>query len=148
MRKKTHILIARDVADHIGLVGVERFEFILGSLYPDLVPTVFIKPHTWRRWYGWAERHLTQGSAFHRGCALHFLCDFYTRPHNIKGFVSYRHMKWEGELLKYFNIHHVVWCNCHASLEGLHSKYLKTVGGVETDWRFCCRALSRVYGGS
>ncbi len=147
MRKKTHVLIAKEVADHLGIVGRERYEFIFGALYPDLVPTVFIKPHTWRRWHEWAERHLTQGNAFHRGCALHFLCDFYTRPHNVKGFVSYKHMCWEGDLLRYFKAHHVIW-GTGIPLEQLRCKYLSTMGGVETDWKFCCLALSQVYGGS
>lgn len=145
MRKKTHVLIARAVADHLNLCGFARFEFIVGAVYPDIVPTVFIKPHTWGRWLDWANCHLQCGDMFHRGCALHLLCDFYTHPHNASGYLSYQHMRWEADLKNYFKKHGVDWYTAKCDLRDLHFEYLHTTPSIVTDWEYCCRALSSVY---
>ena len=145
MRKKTHILISREVADHVGLQGIDRFKFILGSVYPDIVPTVFIKPHTWARWARWTSKNIRSSSPFRRGCALHMLCDFYTYLHNASGYLSYQHIKWEADLKNYFRSHGLIWVLDYYNMCRLHDKYLHTAPSVRTDWKFCCMAISSVY---
>lgn len=115
MRKKSHILLARYLADQMTLeesLQSHRKAFCLGSILPDIKPSFLTKKH---EYFGTFEeiqekmKMLTEHSPSegkeriywrHFGEVMHYLADYFTFPHNRTYTGSlYQHNKYE-KLLK------------------------------------------------
>ena len=114
MRKKSHILVARYLADQIPAVKSlqsHRKAFCLGSILPDIKPSFLTKKH---EYFGTFEeiqekmKSLINSSpqegkerVYWRrfGEIIHYMADYFTFPHN-KNFTGnlYEHNKYEKHL--------------------------------------------------
>ena len=114
MRKKSHILVARYLADQIPAVKSlqsHRKAFCLGSILPDIKPSFLTKKH---EYFGTFEeiqekmKSLINSSpqegkerVYWRrfGEIIHYMADYFTFPHN-KNFTGnlYAHNKYEKHL--------------------------------------------------
>lgn len=116
MRKKSHILLARYLADQMALeqsLQSHRKAFCLGSILPDIKPSFITKKH---EYFGTFEeirekmKMLTEHSpsegkerVYWRrfGEVMHYLADYFTFPHNRTYTGSlYQHNKYEKLLKK------------------------------------------------
>ncbi|HEY9574639.1 MAG TPA: zinc dependent phospholipase C family protein [Lachnospiraceae bacterium] len=97
MRKKSHILVARYLADHTDLVSLQehRKALCLGSILPDLRPSFLTKKHSYDTTYEEIKEKiraivcsptsypLSDRVYFRRlGEILHYIADYFTYPHN------------------------------------------------------------------
>lgn len=119
MRKKSHVLLARYLADQVPAaqsLQQHRKAFCLGSILPDLRPSFLTKKH---EFFGTIEETgeklsllLQEGNelcerVFWRrlGEVLHYIADYFTFPHNSTFTGSlYEHSQYEKQLkneLKY-----------------------------------------------
>lgn len=142
MRKSSHLHIAGCLAPALGLRGWRKFLFYFGSLYPDLVPTVFTNSHTYKNWSSWLGEHRGTTSPFTEGRLVHLCCDFFTHPHNETRYLTLAHARWE-KLLDQAVMAESRFCHSTkiTSLEELHEMYLKEAPSVSTDVLYCCLAL-------
>lgn len=142
MRKSSHLLVARKAVDFLGIRGMHRLMFYFGSLYPDLVPSMFTKTHTFENWYPWVEKRWGSASYFTEGRLLHFCCDFFTRVHNEGKYLSISHARYEKDLRDYLKANSVVpRLNMSNSLKNLHTAYLRQGQDVSCDRDYCCIVL-------
>lgn len=114
MRKKSHILVARYLADQMSVeesLQSHRKAFCLGSILPDIKPSFLTRKH---EYYGTFEeiqqkmRQLVEcrpGKVKERvywrrlGEVMHYMADYFTFPHNINFTGNlYEHNKYEKHL--------------------------------------------------
>ena len=97
MRKKSHILLARYLADQLTVdesLQSHRKAFCLGSILPDIRPSFVVKKHEYFSTFGEIQEKMLQlvehGPLEGRervywrnfGEVLHYVADYFTFPHN------------------------------------------------------------------
>lgn len=99
MRKKSHISLARYIADTLGDENLKKhkFSFCLGSILPDIKPSFIYKRHEIEATYPDISRHIKRLSESQKlverkragikyymdlGQISHYLADYFTFPHN------------------------------------------------------------------
>ena len=117
MRKKSHILVARYLADQMPVeksLQSHRKAFCLGSILPDIKPSFLTKKH---EYFGTFEeiqekmKALVETSPWDSkdrvywrrfGEVMHYMADYFTFPHN-RNFTGnlYEHNKYEKHLKNY-----------------------------------------------
>ncbi|MCI7628774.1 MAG: zinc dependent phospholipase C family protein [Blautia glucerasea] len=97
MRKKSHILLARYLADQLTVdesLQSHRKAFCLGSILPDIRPSFVVKKHEYFSTFGEIQEKMLQlvehgplegkERVYWRnfGEVLHYMADYFTFPHN------------------------------------------------------------------
>ena len=97
MRKKSHILLARYLADQLTVdesLQSHRKAFCLGSILPDIRPSFVVKKHEYFSTFGEIQEKMLQlvehgplegkERVYWRnfGEVLHYVADYFTFPHN------------------------------------------------------------------
>ena len=97
MRKKSHILLARYLADQLTVdesLQSHRKAFCLGSILPDIRPSFVVKKHEYFSTFGEIQEKMLQlvehgplegkERVYWRnfGDVLHYVADYFTFPHN------------------------------------------------------------------
>ena len=97
MRKKSHILLARCIADQMKTAGElhdHRKAFCLGNILPDIKPSFFTEKHEFEETFGSIEEKMEDLTAdwtedwnervyWRRlGEIIHYVADYFTFPHN------------------------------------------------------------------
>ena len=97
MRKKSHILLARYLADQLTVdesLQSHRKAFCLGSILPDIRPSFVVKKHEYFSSFGEIQEKMLQlvehgplegkERVYWRnfGEVLHYVADYFTFPHN------------------------------------------------------------------
>ena len=97
MRKKSHILLARYLADQLTVdesLQSHRKAFCLGSILPDIRPSFVVKKHEYFSTFGGIQEKMLQlvehgplegkERVYWRnfGEVLHYVADYFTFPHN------------------------------------------------------------------
>ena len=97
MRKKSHILLARYLADQLTVdesLQSHRKDFCLGSILPDIRPSFVVKKHEYFSTFGEIQEKMLQlvehgplegkERVYWRnfGEVLHYVADYFTFPHN------------------------------------------------------------------
>ena len=97
MRKKSHILLARYLADQLSVdesLQSHRKAFCLGSILPDIRPSFVVKKHEYFSTFGEIQEKMLQlvehgplegkERVYWRnfGEVLHYVADYFTFPHN------------------------------------------------------------------
>lgn len=97
MRKKSHILLARFLADQLTVdesLQSHRKAFCLGSILPDIRPSFVVKKHEYFSTFGEIQEKMLQlvehgplegkERVYWRnfGEVLHYVADYFTFPHN------------------------------------------------------------------
>ena len=97
MRKKSHILLARYLADQLTVdesLQSHRKAFCLGSILPDIRPSFVVKKHEYFSTFGEIQEKMLQlvehgplegkERVYWRnfGEVLHYVTDYFTFPHN------------------------------------------------------------------
>ena len=97
MRKKSHILLARYLADQLTVdesLQSHRKAFCLGSILPDIRPSFVVKKHEYFSTFGEIQEKMLQlvehgplegkERVYWRnfGELLHYVADYFTFPHN------------------------------------------------------------------
>lgn len=97
MRKKSHILLARYLADQLAVdesLQSHRKAFCLGSILPDIRPSFVVKKHEYFSTFGEIQEKMLQlvehgplegkERVYWRnfGEVLHYVADYFTFPHN------------------------------------------------------------------
>ena len=114
MRKKSHILLARYLADQMSVeqsLQSHRKAFCLGSILPDIKPSFVTKKHEYYGTIGEIQEmmhelvehspHECKERVYWRrfGEVLHYMADYFTFPHNRTYTGSlYEHNKYEKQL--------------------------------------------------
>lgn len=113
VRKKSHILLARYLADQMPAnesLQSHRKAFCLGNILPDIQPSFVTKRHeyfgTFDEVQGKIRRLVQSGAGYNdrvfwrrSGEVMHYIADYFTFPHN-KNFTGnlYEHNKYEKHL--------------------------------------------------
>ena len=114
MRKKSHILVARYLADQLPAtksLQSHRKAFCLGSILPDIKPSFLTKKHEYFGTFGEIQEkmralvlssptELKERVYWRRlGEVMHYMADYFTFPHN-RNFTGnlYEHNKYEKHL--------------------------------------------------
>ena len=113
VRKKSHILLARYLADQMPAnesLQSHRKAFCLGNILPDIQPSFVTKRHeyfgTFDEVQGKIRRLVQSGDGYNdrvfwrrAGEVMHYIADYFTFPHN-KNFTGnlYEHNKYEKHL--------------------------------------------------
>lgn len=117
MRKKSHILVARYLADQMPAdksLQSHRKAFCLGSILPDIKPSFLTKKHEYFGTFDEVQKKMEalvntspkecKERVYWRrfGEVLHYMADYFTFPHN-KNFTGnlYEHNKYEKHLKNY-----------------------------------------------
>nr|WP_294525719.1 zinc dependent phospholipase C family protein [uncultured Blautia sp.] len=114
MRKKSHILLARYLADQLTVdesLQSHRKAFCLGSILPDIRPSFVVKKHEYFSTFGEIQEKMLQlvehgpsegkERVYWRnfGEVLHYVADYFTFPHNRTYTGSlYEHSRYEKVL--------------------------------------------------
>ena len=114
MRKKSHILVARYLADQMSAeesLQSHRKAFCLGSILPDIKPSFLTKKHEYYGTFEEIQQKMRQlvddrpGKGKERvywrrlGEVMHYMADYFTFPHNINFAGNlYEHNKYEKHL--------------------------------------------------
>ena len=120
MRKKSHILLARYLADQLTVdesLQSHRKAFCLGSILPDIRPSFVVKKHEYFSTFGEIQEKMLQlvehgplegkERVYWRnfGEVLHYVADYFTFPHNRTYTGSlYEHSQYEKILKKRLKI--------------------------------------------
>ena len=98
MRKKSHILVARYLADQMSVeesLQSHRKAFCLGSILPDIKPSFLTRKHEYFGTFEEIQQKMRQlvecrsGRVKERvywrrlGEVMHYMADYFTFPHNI-----------------------------------------------------------------
>ena len=117
MRKKSHILVARYLADQIPAdksLQSHRKAFCLGSILPDIKPSFLTEKHEYFGTFNEVQKKMEvlvnsspdecKERVYWRrlGEVLHYMADYFTFPHN-RNFTGnlYEHNKYEKHLKNY-----------------------------------------------
>ncbi len=111
MRKKSHILVARYLADQMSVeesLQSHRKAFCLGSILPDIKPSFLTRKHEYFGTFEEIRQKMRQlvecrsGRVKERvywrrlGEVMHYMADYFTFPHNINFTGNlYEHNKYE-----------------------------------------------------
>ncbi len=114
MRKKSHILVARYLADQMSVeesLQSHRKAFCLGSILPDIKPSFLTRKHEYFGTFEEIQQKMRQlvecrsGRVKERvywrrlGEVMHYMADYFTFPHNINFTGNlYEHNKYEKHL--------------------------------------------------
>ena len=114
MRKKSHILVARYLADQMPVeesLQSHRKAFCLGSILPDIKPSFLTRKHEYFGTFEEIQQKMRQlvecrsGRVKERvywrrlGEVMHYMADYFTFPHNINFTGNlYEHNKYEKHL--------------------------------------------------
>ena len=114
MRKKSHILVARYLADQMPAtksLQSHRKAFCLGSILPDIKPSFLTKKHEYFGTFDEVQRKMEalvnsspqecKERVYWRraGEVMHYMADYFTFPHNINFTGNlYEHNKYEKHL--------------------------------------------------
>ena len=145
VRKKSHILLARYLADQMPAnesLQSHRKAFCLGNILPDIQPSFVTKRHeyfgTFDEVQGKIRRLVQSGAGYNdrvfwrrSGEVMHYIADYFTFPHN-KTFdgTLYQHNTYEkhlknelkafetlNQLLQYIKEHHRRYLNCKRNID-------------------------------
>lgn len=145
MKKTTHWLITKTISDDYNLSGVERFILCIGSILPDLSPSLIYNQHTFRNRYSefkLREEQLKElkGLRFYLECGrlLHYVGDFFTRPHNRCTFLGslVGHKSWERALARKFKSEFRGSSPVKCDLYLDHINYLREKRNIEVDYEY------------
>lgn len=177
MRKKSHILVARYLANHTHRFSLQehRKALCLGSILPDLRPSFLTKKHSYDGTYqeikekirsivGWCDCPMSDRVYYRRlGEVLHYIADYFTYPHNtvFEGNLK-DHCSYEEDLknsLKSYIFSDKSACHARrkikfdgieeifAYIEEEHRAYCLKAGDVATDIHYVLNVSVQVFWG-
>lgn len=177
MRKKSHILLARYLADQMPAnesLQSHRKAFCLGNILPDIQPSFITKRHeyfgTFDEVQGKIRRLVQSGESYNdrvfwrrAGEVMHYIADYFTFPHNktfdgtLRQHNSYeKHLK--NELKEFvqegkaeaYAAHVIRFETLNQLLEYIkvhHRRYMNCKRSVEEDIRYILSVCYQVFQG-
>lgn len=117
MKKKSHLSLARFLIDNMQNEELKKYRksFLIGSIWPDCIPSFLTKRHTIDETFGLLKKEIKKitenydankgitGSYCRRlGIITHYIADYFTYPHNACFAGSMKeHILYEIELMDF-----------------------------------------------
>lgn len=177
VRKKSHILLARYLADQMPAnesLQSHRKAFCLGNILPDIQPSFVTKRHeyfgTFDEVQGKIRRLVQSGAGYNdrvfwrrSGEVMHYIADYFTFPHN-KNFTGnlYEHNKYEKHLKNHLKRYIESGAACQMVITSVyfesfqdlveyirkvHERYLLKERNIAEDVQYILRTCSQVIRG-